>query len=125
MAFSVDSSKWPMCTPLSPECYYHPYSAVFKIVFLNTLAVPQDNTKAYVLLVCDCITLSKSGDIVCFGTSLLNEGRINCKFLGIPYVCVYKPHFFTIIYPPKLECGLYKELKKLEPPRKSRYNIDN
>jgi hypothetical protein len=44
----------------------------------------------------------------------------------IPYMCVYKPHLLTRIFLPKLGCGLYTELKNnLDPPRKSRYHIDN
>jgi hypothetical protein len=38
---------------------------------------------------------------------------------------MYKPHVLTRIYTPKLECGFYTEFKKLDPPRKSRYHIDD
>jgi hypothetical protein len=33
--------------------------------------------------------------------------------------------FLARIYPPKLGCGLYMEFKNLDPPRKSRYPIDD
>jgi hypothetical protein len=48
----------------------------------------------------------------------------NLKF-GIPYLHVYKPHFLTRICTPKFGCGFYTGFKKLDPPRKSRYHIDD
>jgi hypothetical protein len=45
------------------------------------------------------------------------------KLRGLPYLRMYKQHFFDKNLPSKIGCGLYTELKKnVDLPRKSRYH---
>jgi hypothetical protein len=69
-------------------------------------------------------------NLMFFVTTIYNPCFLTPKALcqcnhKAPYLRVYKPHFFDKNLHSKIGVRLFTELKDQDPPRKSRYHIDD